>query len=240
MSARLLVSMLIALPCAAPMLLGQQASARAPASVVAPSPAVEPLQTIGRLHYEGGGDWYANPSSLPNLLAAVRARTGIPVEREERTVTLTSDELWSLPYIYMTGHGNVHFSDDELRILRTYLSQGGFLHADDNYGMDSSIRRELARLFPGQELVDVPLDHPIYHLAYDFPRGIPKIHEHDGKPAQGLGLFLNGRLVVYYSYQSDLGDGWEDPDVHKDPPEKHEAALRMGVNLYAYAVGFGG
>ena len=240
MSARLLVSMLIALPCAAPMLLGQQASARAPARVVAPSPAVEPLQTIGRLHYEGGGDWYANPSSLPNLLAAVRARTGIPVEREERTVTLTSDELWSLPYIYMTGHGNVHFSDDELRILRTYLSQGGFLHADDNYGMDSSIRRELARLFPGQELVDVPLDHPIYHLAYDFPRGIPKIHEHDGKPAQGLGLFLNGRLVVYYSYQSDLGDGWEDPDVHKDPPEKHEAALRMGVNLYAYAVGFGG
>ena len=121
-----------------------------------------------------------------------------------------------------------------------YLSQGGFLHVDDNYGMDSSIRRELARLFPGQELADVPLDHPIYHLAYEFPRGIPKIHEHDGKPAQGLGLFLNGRLVVYYSYQSDLGDGWEDPDVHKDPPEKHEAALRMGVNLYAYAVGFGG
>ena len=201
---------------------------------------MEPLQTIGRLHYEGGGDWYANPSSLPNLLAAVRARTGIPVEREERTVTLTSDELWSVPYIYMTGHGNVRFSDDELRIMRTYLSQGGFLHVDDNYGMDSSIRRELARLFPGQELVDVPLDHPIYHLAYDFPRGIPKIHEHDGKPAQGLGLFLNGRLVVYYSYQSDLGDGWEDPDVHKDPPEKHEAALRMGVNLYAYAVGFGG
>ena len=140
----------------------------------------------------------------------------------------------------MTGHGNVRFSDDELRIMRTYLSQGGFLHVDDNYGMDNSIRRELARLFPGQELVDVPLDHPIYHLAYDFPRGIPKIHEHDGKPAQGLGLFLNGRLVVYYSYQSDLGDGWEDPDVHKDPPEKHEAALRMGVNLYAYAVGFGG
>ena len=155
-------------------------------------------------------------------------------------VTLRDDDLWNIPYLYMTGHGNVRFSDDELRIMRTYLSQGGFLHVDDNYGMDSSIRRELARLFPGQELVDVPLDHPIYHLAYDFPRGIPKIHEHDGKPAQGLGLFLNGRLVVYYSYQSDLGDGWEDPDVHKDPPEKHEAALRMGVNLYAYAVGFGG
>jgi len=238
MPARLLLPLLIALPCAAP-LMGQQVGTRAPAKAVVAT-AVEPLQTIGRLHYEGGGDWYANPSSLPNLLAAVRARTGIPVEREERTVTLTSDELWSVPYIYMTGHGNVHFSDDELRILRTYVSQGGFLHVDDNYGMDSSIRRELARLFPGQELIDVPLDHPIYHVAYDFPRGIPKIHEHDGKPAQGLGLFLNGRLVVYYSYQTDLGDGWEDPDVHKDPPDKHEAALRMGVNLYAYAVGFGG
>ncbi len=229
-----LLILLLSLPAVA---RGQQASVRVPGKGGEP---VEPLQTIGRLHYEGGGDWYANPSSLPNLLAAIRARTGIPVERQERTVTLTSDELWSVPYIYMTGHGNVHFSDDELRVLRAYLSQGGFLHVDDNYGMDSSIRRELARLFPGQDLTDVPLDHPIYHLTYDMPRGIPKIHEHDGKPAQGLGLYLNGRLVVYYSYQSDLGDGWEDPEVHKDPPEKHESALRMGVNLYAYAVGFGG
>ena len=235
MRSRLLV-LLLALP-AGPA-LGQQAIARAP--LKAAEVRGEPLQTIGRLHYEGGGDWYANPSSLPNLLAAVRARTGIPVEREERTVTLASDELWSVPYIYMTGHGNVHFSDEELRILRAYLAQGGFLHVDDNYGMDASIRRELARLFPGQELTDVPLDHPIYHLAYEMPKGIPKIHEHDGKPAQGLGLYLNGRLVVYYSYQSDLGDGWEDPEVHKDPAEKHESALRMGVNLYAYAVGFGG
>jgi hypothetical protein len=239
MAARTLWLLVPALAAAVP-LAGQQVSARAPARSVASGPAAEPLQTIGRLHYEGGGDWYANPSSLSNLLAAVRTRTGIPVEREERTVTLGSDELWSVPYIYMTGHGNVRFSDDELRILRTYLSQGGFLHVDDNYGMDVSIRRELARLFPGQELTDVPLDHPIYHVAYELPRGIPKIHEHDGKPAQGLGLFLDGRLVVYYSYQSDLGDGWEDPEVHKDPPEKHEAALRMGVNLYAYAVGFGG
>ena len=239
MPARVPLVLLIVLFCAGPV-AGQQVSTRTPARTIASAPSVEPLQTIGRLHYEGGGDWYANPSSLPNLLDAVRTRTGIPVEREERTVTLTSDELWSVPYIYMTGHGNVRFSDDELRILRAYLSQGGFLHVDDNYGMDSSIRRELARLFPGQELTDVPLDHPIYHLAYDMPRGIPKIHEHDGKPAQGLGLFLTGRLVVYYSYQSDLGDGWEDPEVHKDPPEKHEAALRMGVNLYAYAVGFGG
>ena len=199
-----------------------------------------PLMTVGRLHYDGGGDWYANPSSLPNLLEAIRTRTPIRVAREEKVVTLAGDDLWNTPYIYMTGHGNVHWSDADVRTLRRYLEQGGFLHVDDNYGMDASIRAELGRLFPGKPLVEVPLDHPIYHLVYDFPRGIPKIHEHDGKPAQGFGIFLDGRLVVYYSYQSDLGDGWEDPEVHHDPPEKHEAALRMGVNLYAYAVGFGG
>jgi hypothetical protein len=196
--------------------------------------------TIGRLHYDGGGDWYANPSSLPNLLQAIGTRTSIPVTAREKTVTLSDDDLWQVPYLYMTGHGNVHWSDAELAILRRYLQQGGFLHADDNYGMDESIRRELARLFPDRPLVEVPLDHPIYHLVYQFPQGIPKIHEHDGKPAQGFGIFLNGRLVVYYSYQSDLGDGWEDFEVHRDPPEKHEAALRMGVNLFVYAVGFGG
>jgi uncharacterized protein DUF4159 len=136
----------------------------------------------------------------------------------------------------MTGHGNVRFTDVEVINLRRYLENGGFLHADDNYGMDTSFRREITRVFPDKPLVDVPLDHPVYHLVYDFPRGIPKIHEHDVKPAQGLGIFVNGRLAVYYSYQSDLGDGWEDFEVHKDPPEKHEAALRMGVNLFTYAV----
>jgi hypothetical protein len=140
----------------------------------------------------------------------------------------------------MTGHGNVRFSDQDLATLRQYLLQGGFLHADDNYGMDTSIRRELARLFPDHPLVEVSLDHPIYHVVFEFPKGIPKIHVHDGKPAQGFGIFLDGRLAVYYSYQSDLGDGWEDPEVHHDPPEKHEAALRMGVNLFAYSVGYGG
>jgi hypothetical protein len=200
----------------------------------------EPVLTIGRLHYDGGGDWYANPSSLPNLLNALRSRTGLRVSTQERVVTLADDDLWNVPYLYMTGHGNVHWSDAELATLRRYLLQGGFLHADDNYGMDQSIRRELARLFPDHPLVEVPLDHPIYHLVYDLPKGIPKIHVHDGKPAQGFGIFLNGRLAVYYSYQSDLGDGWEDPEVHHDPPEKREAALRMGVNLFAYAVGFGG
>jgi hypothetical protein len=211
------------------------AAAQGPAAA-APSGA---LMTIGRLHYDGGGDWYANPSSLPNLLEAIHTRTTLRVAPQERVVTLRDDDLWNLPYIYMTGHGNVRFGDDDLLTLRRYLQQGGFLHVDDNYGMDASIRRELARLFPGEELVEVPLDHPIYHLIYDFPKGIPKIHEHDKEPAQGFGIFLDRRLAVYYSYQTDLGDGWEDPEVHRDPEGKREAALRMGVNLFAYAVGYG-
>ena len=199
-----------------------------------------PLMTIGRLHYDGGGDWYANPSSLPNLLQAIRTRTTLRVAAREKVVTLSDEDLWTVPYLHMTGHGNVHFSDRDLATLRQWLRQGGFLHASDNYGMDASIRRELARLFPDHPLVEVPLDHPVYHLVYDFPKGLPKIHEHDGKPAQGFWIFLDGRLVVFYDYQCDLGDGWEDPDVHHDPPELHEAALRMGVNLFAYAVGYGG
>ena len=205
---------------------------------VATAAAQAPL-TIGRLHYDGGGDWYANPSSLPNLLKAIGERTTLKTAPREVPVRLTDDEIWDIPYLYMTGHGNVRFSDPEIAILRRWLAQGGFLHVDDNYGMDESIRRELRRLFPDQELVDVPLDHPVYKLVFPFPRGIPKIHEHDGKPAEGLGLFIDGRLVVFYSYQTDLGDGWEDPDVHRDPAEKREAALRMGVNLFAYAVGYG-
>jgi hypothetical protein len=208
-------------------------------SLTAGSPTA-PLMTIGRLHYDGGGDWYANPSSLPNLLNAVRTRTTLRVATEEKVVTLADDDLWNIPFIYMTGHGNVRWSDEDLGTLRRYLLQGGFLHADDNYGMDQSIRRELGRLFPDHPLVEVPLDHPIYHLVYDFPKGIPKIHVHDGKPAQGFGIFIDGRLAVYYSYQSDLGDGWEDPEVHHDAPAKREAALRMGVNLFTYAVGYGG
>ena len=204
--------------------------------VPGPGAAQSPL-SIGRLHYDGGGDWYANPSSLPNLLRAIAERTTIPVTARERVVTLRDADLWQTPYLYMTGHGNLRWSDDELVILRRYLQQGGFLHADDNYGMDESLRRELKRLFPDRPLVEVPVDHPIYHLIYDFPQGLPKIHEHDGKPAQGFGIFIEGRLAVFYSYQTDLGDGWEDPEVHRDPPDKREASLRMGVNLFAYAVG---
>ena len=199
-----------------------------------------PDLTVGRLHYEGGGDWYANPSSLPNLLKAVRERTMLRVAAAEKVVRLDQDDLWNVPYIYMTGHGNVRFGDQDLETLRRYLRQGGFLHIDDNYGMDESIRRELGRLFPDRPLVEVPLDHPVYRVVYQFPRGIPKVNEHDGKPAQGFGIFLDGRLAVFYSYETDLGDGWEDPEVHRDTPEQREAALRMGVNLFAYAVGFGG
>ncbi len=204
---------------------------------VLPVPALAQMRmTIARLQYDGGGDWYANPSSLPNLLAAIAERTSLRVERREARITLMDDRLWDYPVIHVTGHGNIRFSEQEIVRLREYLTRGGFLHVSDNYGLDSSFRREIARVFPDRPLVDVPLAHPIYHVVYEFPRGLPKIHEHDGKPAQGLGIFLGDRLAVFYDYQSDLGDGWEDPDVHKDPPALREAALRMGVNLFVYAV----
>lgn len=211
--------------------------ARAALWVALSSPLLAQTPTIGRLHYDGGGDWYANPSSLPNLLAAIRERTTIPTTEREVTLTLSDPSLWSVPYLYITGHGNLTWSENDLQTLRRWIVRGGFLHVDDNYGLDASFRREIARLFPDRPLVEVPLNHPIYHLIYEFPDGLPKIHEHDGKPAQGFGIFVDGRLAVFYSYQSDLGDGWEDPDVHHDPPALHEAALRMGVNLFAYAVG---
>jgi hypothetical protein len=192
--------------------------------------------TIGRVHYDGGGDWYANPSSLPNLLRAVRERTRLRTTDRERVVRLTDPALWEVPYLYLTGHGNVFFGPEEARALRAHLEAGGFLHADDNYGMDRSIRREIAKVFPDRPLVEVPLDHAVYRVVHPFPRGIPKIHEHDGLPAQGFGIFLGDRLVLYYSYQSDLGDGWEDADVHHDPEAVREQAIRMGVNLFVYAV----
>ena len=195
------------------------------------------LLTIGRLHYDGGGDWYANPSSLPNLLRAIRERTTLQTTERERVVRLSDPGLWSVPYLYMTGHGNVLWSPDEVRALRAHLEAGGFLHADDNYGMDASIRREIAKVFPDRPLADVPYGHPIYHSVYEFPAGPPKIHEHDGLPAQGLGIFIGNRLALYYTYQSDLGDGWEDPEVHHDPEPIREQAIRMGVNLFVVAVG---
>ena len=195
-----------------------------------------PRLTIARLQYDGGGDWYANPSSLPNLLAAIHERTSLPVEKTEARITLMDDKLWDYPFLHMTGHGNIKLTDAEVLRLREYLQRGGFLHADDNYGLDESFRRELKRVFPDRELVDVPLSHPIYHAVYDFPKGVPKIHEHDGLPARGYGIFLGDRLAVYYTFSSDLGNGWEDPETYHDPAALHEAALRMGVNLFVYAV----
>lgn len=207
--------------------------AQIPAAAAPPDPT---RPTIARLHYDGGGDWYANPSSLPNLLERIARDTRLPVAGNEAVVTPLSPDLHDYPYLYMTGHGNVRFSEAELSALRAYLVAGGFLHADDNYGMDESFRRELRLMFPEAELVAVPLEHPIYRIVHALPDGLPKVHEHDGLPAEGLGLFYEGRLVVFYSYQSDLGDGWEDAQVHDDPAEIRERALEMGVNLFAYAV----
>ena len=201
------------------------------------SPGAPARLTIARLQYGGGGDWYTDPSSLPNLLEAIAKRTSLNVERTEARVTVMDDRLWDYPYLFVTGHGNIHFTDQEVARLREYVLRGGFLHVDDNYGMDESFRREIKRIFPDRPLVDVPLSHPIYHVVYDMPKGIPKIMEHDAKPAQGLGIFIGDRLALYYSYQTDLSDGWEGPEVEDEvTPAMHEAALRMGINLFVYAV----
>jgi hypothetical protein len=187
--------------------------------------------TIARVKYGGGGDWYSNPSSLPNLLAFTREQTEVSTVLNEEIVELSNAKLFSYSYLYLNGHGNIKLTDREVKQLRLYLKSGGFLHADDNYGMDKSFRREMKRVLPESEFVELPYNHPIYHSHFDFKSGPPKIHEHDNNPAQGLGLFLDGRLVVYYTYQSDLGDGWEDSDVHNDPEDKRLAALKMGANI---------
>ena len=220
---------------AALLLLG----AVAPPPVVWTQPAVDSM-TIARLRYDGGGDWYANPSSLPNLLAAIAQRAGLPLTRREAVVTALDPTLRDHPYLYMTGHGNVRFSAPERAALRAYLLDGGFLHVDDNYGIDESFRREIAGIFPDRDLVEIPPDHPVFHQLYEMPDGLPKIHEHDGQPARAYGLFEEGRLMLFYSHESDLGDGWEDAAVHDNPPEVREAALRMGVNLFLYALAGGG
>jgi hypothetical protein len=192
--------------------------------------------TIARLKYSGGGDWYSDPSSLPNLLEAINERTTIRAAPREENIEITDPKLFQYPYLYMTGHGKVRFSDEEVKILRDYFAAGGFLHADDNYGMDSTFRKEIAKIFPDSPLIELPFDHGIFHSFYDFPNGLPKIHEHDGKPPQGFGIFYDERLVVFYTYECDLGDGWEDPDVHNDPPEKREDAIKMGINIIVYSL----
>ena len=195
-----------------------------------------PELTIAQLQYGGGGDWYANPSGLPNLLREIRARTGLRVSERPQQLRITDPNLWSQPFVYLTGHGNIRFTEEEVQILRKYLTSGGFLHADDNYGMDESFRRELKRVFPDKDLVELPASHPIYHVMYEFPGGLPKVHKHEGKPAQGFALVHEGRVVVFYSYESDLGNGWEDANRYNNPPEARESAFRMGVNLFLYAM----
>ena len=192
--------------------------------------------TITRLHYGGGGDWYADPSSMPNLIAYTRQQTGIRIAPEEARVAIGDDTFWGSTYLYLTGHGNIHFTDEEAALLRSHLVAGAFLHADDNYGMDRAFRREIKKAFPDKDWVELPPDHSIFNIVFPFPEGLPKIHEHDGKRPQGLGLFHEGRLIVFYTYECDLGDGWEDPQVHDVSPELREAALKMGANIITYAL----
>lgn len=200
---------------------------------------VEPPQdclTIARLHYQGGGDWYNDPSIIPNLLRFIREHTNLCTADDEIRVTLDDERLFACPILFMTGHGRVRFTPKEAATLRKYLENGGFLYADDDYGMDKYFREEIKKVFPDKQLVELPASHPIYHIVFDFPNGLPKIHEHDGKPAQGFGIFHEGRLVVFYTYETNISDGWADPNVHGDPEPVRQAALRMGTNIVVYAL----
>ncbi len=189
---------------------------------------------IALLKYNGGGDWYANPTSLPNLIAFCNSNLKTSINPEPATVEVGNSEIFNYPFLHMTGHGNVVFSNQEAKNLREYLIAGGFLHIDDNYGMDKFIRPQLKKVFPELDLIELPFDHPVYHQKYDFKNGSPKIHVHDDKAPQGFGLIWEGRLVVYYTYETDLGDGWEDFEVHKDSKETRTKALQMGANLIQY------
>ena len=189
---------------------------------------------IALLKYNGGGDWYANPTSLPNLIKFCNSKTGTDINPDPATVEVGSPDLFNYPFVHMTGHGNVVFTPVEVQNLRSYLIAGGFLHIDDNYGLNEFIRREMKKVFPEADFVELPFSHEIYHQKFDFANGLPKIHEHDAKEAQGFGIFFEGRLVCFYTYECDLGDGWEDPEVHKDSEEKRTEALQMGANILSY------
>lgn len=193
---------------------------------------------IARLHYDGGGDWYWGRSSLPNLLQFIKEQTGWPIDMEEHEVKIEDQDLFSYPFLFVTGHGTIRFTDAQAERLRAYLLGGGFLLINDSYGMDKSVREAVATLFPEKKLEEIPYDNPIYHSFFDFPNGVPKIHEHDGKPATGWGINIDGRLVLFYDHESDIGDGWEDPHVHNDPPEKRLEALKMGLNIVAYSMAY--
>ena len=191
---------------------------------------------IARLKYKGGGDWYNDPQEEPDLLQFVKENTNIDVDPDYEYVDALSDKLFSYPFIFMTGHGNISFTDEEIQRLRTYMENGGFIYADDDYGMDKAFRREAKKFFPEQDLRELPYSYGLYHCWFEFPNGVPKTHEHNGKPPQGFGLFHNGRLVLYYPYESNPSDGWDPPEVHGDPPEKRLEALRFGTNLVVWAL----
>lgn len=190
---------------------------------------------IAKLKYEGGGDWYANKTALPNLIAYINDNLGLNITLADDVVEVGSPELFNYPYVYMTGHGNVVLSNTEAENLRSYLISGGFLHIDDNYGLFEYIVPEMRKVFPELEFVELPYDHPVYRSPFLFEEGLPKIHEHDGNPAQGLGLIYEGRLVCFFSYESDLGNGWEDSQIHNNPEELRQKALKMGANLILFA-----
>lgn len=201
---------------------------------LAPDPS---LFMIARLHYGGGGDWYWGGSALPNLMDYLARSTPIPVQKgNPPTVELSSPELWNYPMLFITGHGNIRFTDQEAATLRTYLMSGGFLLANDSYGLDEAFRREIKRVFPDHPLVEIPWEYGVYHCLNEFPKGPPKIHEHNGKPPQGFGVFVDDRLVCFYTIESDIGDGWEDPEVHGDPDAKRQQALQMGANVVLWSL----
>jgi hypothetical protein len=191
-------------------------------------------QEIALVKYNGGGDWYANPTALRNLIAYCNANINTKIKTKPQEVEVGSNDIFQFPLVHMTGHGNVFFSDSDAENLRNYLISGGFLHIDDNYGLQPYIVRELKKVFPNKELIELPANHPIFNSAFTFPNGLPKIHEHDGKRPQAFGIFSEDRLVLLFTYESDLGDGWEDPDVHNDPADVREKALKMGANIVKY------
>lgn len=192
-------------------------------------------QEIAVLKYQGGGDWYANPTALPNLIRFCNENLNTRLNSKPATVDAGSEEIFNYPFVHMTGHGNVFFSEDDAQNLRTYLLGGGFLHIDDNYGMRPYLEKELGKVFPDKQLTEVGADHPVFHQKFDFPNGLPKIHEHDGLPPRALGIFHNNKLVLLFTFESDLGDGWENPEVHNDPEEVRLKALEMGANIVQFA-----
>lgn len=191
---------------------------------------------IARVKYRGGGDWYNDPSAIPNLAVYIKQNTLLNIRTEEAQVALTDESLFAYPVLFLTGHGRLTLSDEEARNLRNYCLAGGFLYVDDDYGLDESFRAVIKKVFPEKKLQEIPFSHDIYHIHFEFPAGLPKIHEHDNKPPQGFGIFDKDVLMVYYTYETNISDGWANPEVHNDPPEKREAALRMGTNIIIYAL----